>query len=322
MKERLLLMIAVITCSTMIAQNKALDLTGTDDLVEIPAFNLSDVKTFTIEAWIKPDGNQHSSAGIVLHRGGDVLGLATSDADKVLFEWQNKYWGGTGVPFGVIGTNTWHHIALVVDVDAATVTRYQDGVADVLSDNTIGAVNLDNIFCIGIDEATHPDKTAWTDRRYHGLIDEVRFWTTARTEQQIKDNMGKELVNPAGETGLLAYYQFNDNTNDTKGTNHGSLLHSVVSPYVADVSWVDSPTPVYSIDVDSDLILQNDRILVIDSKYQQEKLSLYNLAGVCVFNQTVPEGKTSISIEEFSGLYIAVLSQNGDVFTKKVMLTK
>ncbi len=49
-----------------------------------------------------------------------------------------------------------------------------------------------------------------------GYADEVRIWSVARTESEIKQNM-KDLSNPASQTGLLAYYKFEGNTLNIQG---------------------------------------------------------------------------------------------------------
>ena len=46
-----------------------------------------------------------------------------------------------------------------------------------------------------------------------GYINEVRIWNVARTQTQIQAYMNTSLPNPATQTGLLAYYTFDDLTN-------------------------------------------------------------------------------------------------------------
>nr|WP_262713657.1 LamG domain-containing protein [Panacibacter ginsenosidivorans] len=60
-----------------------------------------------------------------------------------------------------------------------------------------------------------------------GLIDEVRIWNVARTQDQLKTYMDKSLPNPSAQTGLKAYYTFDDLKNE-QGNNtwNGGLLNS------------------------------------------------------------------------------------------------
>jgi len=46
-----------------------------------------------------------------------------------------------------------------------------------------------------------------------GYIDEVRIWNVARTQTQIRTYMKTSLPNPTKQTGLRAYYTFDDLTN-------------------------------------------------------------------------------------------------------------
>ncbi|MDE3250513.1 MAG: LamG domain-containing protein, partial [Bacteroidota bacterium] len=48
---------------------------------------------------------------------------------------------------------------------------------------------------------------------YVGYINEVRIWNVVRTQAEIRANIGSTLSAPATQTGLLAYYVFNDLTN-------------------------------------------------------------------------------------------------------------
>jgi gliding motility-associated-like protein len=52
--------------------------------------------------------------------------------------------------------------------------------------------------------------------QFNGFIDEVRIWNVARTQAQIGANM-LNLPNPAGETGLMGYWKFDNNLTNTQG---------------------------------------------------------------------------------------------------------
>ena len=310
MKKRLLLMIAVITFSNAIAQNKSLDITGTDDYVEVPAFNQT-MTHFTVEGWVKTVGTQEDWSGVFFARGGNTTaGINLQSGLKIGYHWNGENWNWDSGHTLIDGQ--WAHIALVVEPDKATL--YLDGVP---SENVWphAGEEFDGAFFLGKD----PNQDI---RNYKGIIDEVRFWSVARTEQQIKDNMNKELANPVSEADLLAYYQFNDNADDSKGSNHATLVNGVASPYKADDTWESSSTAVKKLEYGSRLIVQDVDQLIIESAYPGETLSIYSLSGTCVLKEVVPEGKGSVSIGHLSGLFIATLTQNGETYSKKIMLKK
>ena len=58
-----------------------------------------------------------------------------------------------------------------------------------------------------------------------GYINEVRIWNVARTQDDIKKYMNQSLPNPTSQTGLLAYYTFDDLKNKQGNSQwNGSIL--------------------------------------------------------------------------------------------------
>ena len=69
-----------------------------------------------------------------------------------------------------------------------------------------------------------------------GQIDEIAVWNVARTEEQIRESMHRRL--DGTETGLIAYYDFDDATGNTL-TDHGpNGLHGTLMNF--DDDWEDS----------------------------------------------------------------------------------
>ncbi len=62
-----------------------------------------------------------------------------------------------------------------------------------------------------------------------GYINEVRIWNTVRTQQQLNDYLDKSLPSPSSQTGLLAYYTFNDLKNKQGNTAwDGTLINNAL----------------------------------------------------------------------------------------------
>lgn len=57
-----------------------------------------------------------------------------------------------------------------------------------------------------------------------GYINEVRIWNVARTQQQIRDYMNTSLPSPATQTGLLAYYTFDNLLNKQGNSQWNGVL--------------------------------------------------------------------------------------------------
>jgi hypothetical protein len=87
--------------------------------------------------------------------------------------------------------------------------------------------------------------------RFEGKLDEIRFWNTPRTEQDIADNFEKLI--DASSPNLLAYYDFEDGTgsgalSDVSGnSNHGVLTNMDVN-----TDWVPSTAPLASVTLTND----------------------------------------------------------------------
>jgi len=87
--------------------------------------------------------------------------------------------------------------------------------------------------------------------RFEGKLDEIRFWDTPRTEQDIADNFEKLI--DTSSPNLLAYYNFENGTgsgalSDVSGnSNHGVLTNMDVN-----TDWVSSTAPVASVTLTND----------------------------------------------------------------------
>ncbi len=130
---------------------------------------------------------------------------------------------------GTVPTNVWAHVAVTFDVPNNRVTFYLNG--NVLSTHT-GALNpgADNgIVTIGMQQPGFCNCN-----NFDGKMDELRIWNRALCQGEIQAYMNCEL-NPAGQTGLAALYNFNqgftnaDNSsvtvlNDISGNNNNGTL--------------------------------------------------------------------------------------------------
>lgn len=120
----------------------------------------------------------------------------------------------------------WHHLAWVVDSGSRTL--YFDGQA---VGSITGALDprVSQINTIGIGMSQFVSGT-WNFCK--GKMASVRIWDTARTQQQIRDNMYTTLV--GNEAGLRHYYKINEGS--------GTVLYDSVSSGGSNLTCYAGPT--------------------------------------------------------------------------------
>jgi hypothetical protein len=113
--------------------------------------------------------------------------------------------------------NKTYHVAMVYD--GASLKFYRDGFlmsqtpcSGNISSNTLNAI-------IGNGPALP------VQNQFNGYINEVRIWSIARTQVQLQTFMNTPLPNPAGQTGLLAYYTFDNLLNKQGNTAFNGVIN-------------------------------------------------------------------------------------------------
>ena len=121
-----------------------------------------------------------------------------------------------------INDGKWHHIAAVFDRDG-NLSIYQDGF--LTASTSLAGVN-DKVITTGFPINILQDGTGVYSDLMDAKIDELRLWKSARTTQEIRENMHLTLTGL--ESNLAAYYQFNESTGDCLdiiGGHHGTLTN-------------------------------------------------------------------------------------------------
>lgn len=181
---------------------------------------------FTVEASVQLSGPQSDYSGLVVKddQGGTVVGwqmVIVGNNIAAEFTDGNTFFGtGNGLQGTTpLNDGKWHHLAMVVSRVLNTITLYVDGNADAtLTDSRIGTMNISN----------HDPLLLGVERTFsvylNGNEDEVRIWNRALCSQELVNDTNGELQLP--QTGLVAYYKFNQGV--AGGTNTGitSLVDS------------------------------------------------------------------------------------------------
>ena len=207
----------------------ALELDGSSDYVNLGnPTALQITGDLTIQMWLKPTNFSARRNPIGKAYGGEYTMTQETNGTITFYNGSN---GGNGGSYQQTETNQaliineWNHITLVRDIVSQTVTWYINGIK---TNERTGART---------DIAAGNNNTyigeGYVDG-YAGLIDEVRIWNTPLTEQQIREQM--HLTLKGNETGIVAYYQFNeangdalDKVNDLNGSLVNDALRSTAT---------------------------------------------------------------------------------------------
>jgi hypothetical protein len=285
-----------LACPDAIGPGGALALDGVDDHAKtelVPALGLS---TFTIEAWVRRDGD-----GTTYTTGAGGLrlvpiagkGLGEGDGSNIDSNYGFGFWGDVlGADFEdmvsggnhpvtgntAIARGEWHHVAATYD--GTTWRLYVDGVLD--AEATVNATpRADSVHPFSIGSAVASDGVPHGFMQ--GAIDELRVWNRARTAEEIADGMYRTIA--MGE-GLLARWSFDAGGDtavaaDTVGTAPASLVGAMLvdddvtldqgsAPVVAAVSPADDATS--GLDVTLDVELELSARAPVDVTYHVREL--------------------------------------------------
>ena len=172
---------------------------------------------FTVEAWLKPDPQCASVACTFVSKEVAYVFAINSGVYEYAIGNGTSWipgWTHTGVRANF---DQWQHVAWVRN--GQTISLLING--QTLYTNTNGVtqananVSTGNAFAIG-------GRTVTTTESFNGLIDEVRFYKSARTEAEIADEKDRTLTNAElASSSLTGYWDFNDA--EAHG-QHGTLL--------------------------------------------------------------------------------------------------
>ena len=117
-----------------------------------------------------------------------------------------------------ISLNKTYHVALVYD--GTTLKFYRNGF--LMSQVPASGNLIQNNFITTIGDWAQ--YTAPIGTSFKGYINEVRIWNVARTQTELRTYMGTSLPNPTTQTGLLAYYTFENLVNKQGNTLFNGIL--------------------------------------------------------------------------------------------------
>ena len=167
----------------------------------------------TVEFWMNSNTTPTQWDALVA-KGDNSWRVALTAAGKINFAGNSGF--GDVTSNAVVTDGTWHHVAVTYNGTNAII--YIDGVQNASVSGTGTIAN--SAFNVSIGENLQT-----LGRNYTGNMDEVRIWNIARTSFQISSARNCELQ--GNESGLLAYYKFNQGIAAASNTTITSLTNAV-----------------------------------------------------------------------------------------------
>ena len=282
----------------------------------------------TVEFWMNSSIVPQQGDALVA-KGNDSWNITLTAAGKINFAGNGSF--GNLTSNTVVTDGTWKHIAVTYNANVAII--YINGVEDNRVAGTGNIVNSSYKVSIGENLQT-------TGSHYKGNIDEVRFWNLARTEAQIRATINCELQGT--ETGLVAYYKFNQGMNSgtntamttvtdatangNNGTLNGFALTGTASNFLSGSPIInDSICNTLSnsgFDISNDIMLYpvptSGKVTITINNLTDVQVWVYDLNGKQLLNKKISAENNSINISYFqSGVYLfKITSQEGETIKK------
>jgi hypothetical protein len=183
--------------------------------IEIPADVVLDTPQMTVEAWVSVRDPRSGACSSIAGDGyltGWWLGICGTSMRSYFNGVQSMKTGGT-IPSTV---TTWVHIAAVTD--GVTRRHYINGELVLESPESAPQSASAHAARIGSD----PD---W-DYMAEGGVDDLRIWSVARTQTQIRQTMFRSIpaISDPSFQSLEAWYSFEGTAMDSWHTHHGTVL--------------------------------------------------------------------------------------------------
>lgn len=303
---------------------------------------LDPINTFTVEAWVYNTsfmntfgynlgsiiGNYNTSnvdMQFMLRRDGTAYQLWVNDSNGTNYK---------AVSVSNIAVlNQWQHVAGVWN--GSELRLYLNGVLVGTTTGVTGSSfksNLINPIHIG---------TNLSNEKYTGNLDEIRIWSRALTDAELLNNMNCELG--ASQTGLIAYYKFNQGVGngnnsglttltDSSGNNYNGTLTNFAlngtasnwsnfaavntgvtcSPFLAAANFETSKVAYYPNPTANVLHIENDAVI--------SKVEVFNLLGQNVLTVSTTGSAITVDVAALpSATYLVKVHSENEISTFKIV---
>ncbi|HPR30594.1 MAG TPA: T9SS type A sorting domain-containing protein [Prolixibacteraceae bacterium] len=309
--------------------NRALQINsdGTSFLLSGMEENL--ISNLTIEGWVKIDEAttvDNYTALVDFRNSADVDSKALifktlNGSVTTSYEWYNN-WTYEGVD-NIVPLGEWAHIAVVISGDDLVTRFYINGY---LTGENSSYTGLGDELPLGYSIRVGAGLAAESFRTFLGLMDEIRIWTVPRTEDELLENMDKE-IDPLSD-GLLMYYRCNEEetaTVLTDATGNGFDLSAVGT---MDYVFVDDDLP-FVVSQSADFTRGNGKSLLtfpipandqlhFAREFRNAQVEVYNIAGQIVKKDELNDSSLYIA-DIKSGIYTLIIKEGNQIYFEKFM---
>ena len=184
-----------------------IDCSGADGAkVSAESLNLP-TEAITIECWVNPHTYTiwHSMVAFMQDNGSFERGFDLETRDDKKFAFALKTTGNSSLTYlettNTFDENTWYHVAGVYDGTEQKI--YVNGVLEATSTSQSGLIEYaDSWLALGMYK---DDNEAFS---LDGTLDEVRIWSVARSEEELRADMCQKLA--GDEDNLVAYFRLDN----------------------------------------------------------------------------------------------------------------
>ncbi|NOR46327.1 MAG: hypothetical protein GQ534_12135, partial [Candidatus Delongbacteria bacterium] len=296
-------------------ENMALQFDGIDEYVDLGTNVINPGNIFTIEAWIlsnQLDANWHGFLG-------NADGASNGDRSPGLWIYNDTglhYGFGDGTNWNnadapdVITPGVWNHIAWTFD--GTTSKIFVNGEEKQSHTTFSGKTPINPIRYIGK-----------VDLQFKGYIDEVRIWNDVRTPTEIVDNQ-YTLADPASETNLLTYYQFDKMSGAVlpviKGADDGTLISMEDEDWVVADYYLYPQSPTIPANVVTS-ISGTDLVIDWDDSANATGYDVYSSDdpyGAFAFVTSVVASTYTVAADQSKLFYYIIAVDNSKITTTKI----
>jgi len=151
--------------------------------------NYTQPDIMTVEFWLKLNTAQDQSVVAFYKDASNFFYVGTSDSGGNQKAYA-QFFSGTIIGNTTLTVGTWYHIAVVFDTTNDLLKLYVNGSSDASN------VAMTHAPLTGITRFTVGEEDGITNRADFS-VDDLRIWEDERTQSEIEENMGSELVERA-----------------------------------------------------------------------------------------------------------------------------